>query len=134
MTLVMMDKFIQMDLLLPSQKVYGLGERVHEFQLGEGTWTMWASGQDSPYDDGQGRKGLYGVHPFVLVQSGKAKDDYFGMFFRNSNAQSPVLSYLKDGKAVLSYITIGGQLEVYFFLHGSAKNVVQQYQSMFGKP
>ena len=30
-SLIFMDKFIQMDLLLPSQKVYGLGERVHEF-------------------------------------------------------------------------------------------------------
>jgi hypothetical protein len=30
-SLVMMDKFIQMDFLLPSQRLYGLGERVHEF-------------------------------------------------------------------------------------------------------
>jgi hypothetical protein len=30
-TLVMMDKFIQMDLQLPSQRMYGFGERVREF-------------------------------------------------------------------------------------------------------
>jgi hypothetical protein len=40
----------------------------------------------SPKDDGKGRKGLYGVHPFILVQSGKKKDDFFGIYFRNSNA------------------------------------------------
>jgi hypothetical protein len=97
---------------------------VHEFQLGEGTWTMWASGQDSPYDDGRGRKGTYGVHPFIMIQSGKSKDDYFGMFFRNSNAQSPVIRYLDNGKTLLSYITTGGQVEIYFFLHGSAKDVI----------
>lgn len=42
--LVMMDKFMQMDLKLPSQRLFGFGERVHEFRLGEGTWTMWAKG------------------------------------------------------------------------------------------
>lgn len=84
-SLVFMDKFIQMDFKLPSQRIYGLGERVHDFQLTEGTWTMWAVGLDSPVDDGTGRKGTYGVHPFVLVQTEK-KGDYIGMFFRNSNA------------------------------------------------
>ena len=69
-----------------------------------------------------------------MVKSGARNDDYFGMFFRNSNAQSPVISYRSDGKAVLSYITIGGQIEVYFFLHGTAKQVIQEYQNTFGKP
>ena len=83
-TLFFLDKYIQMDFKLPSQRLYGLGERVHEFGLTQGTWTMWAIGQNSPYDDGKGRKGVYGVHPFVLIQ-GKNKNDFFGMFFRNSN-------------------------------------------------
>jgi hypothetical protein len=87
---------------------------------------MWASGYDSPYDDGSGRNGTYGVHPFILVQS-KYKGDFFGMYFRNSNAQSPVLSFNPDGSSILSYITIGGQIEVYFFIHGSAKTIIQQY-------
>ena len=102
-----MDKFIQMDFLLPSQMLYGLGERVHDFQLTEGTWTMWAIGLDSPVDDGTGRKGTYGVHPFVLVQTDK-KGDYIGLFFRNSNAMSPVIKYQGDGSSILSYITTGG--------------------------
>ena len=54
--LVFMDKFIQMDIQLPTQNLFGFGERVHEFGLGPGTWTMWAKGQDSPYDDGTGGK------------------------------------------------------------------------------
>lgn len=128
-----MDKFIQMDFLLPSQRLYGFGERIHDFQLDEGTWTMWAIGLDSPVDDGQGRKGVYGVHPFVLVQTA-TKGDFIGIFFRNSNAQSPVLKYTDGGKSILSYITTGGQIEAYFFIHGSAKDIIAQYQTMFGKP
>jgi hypothetical protein len=56
-----------MDFILSSQRIHGLGERLRGFNLGEGTYTMWATGQDNVYDDGRGRKGLYGVHPFVLA-------------------------------------------------------------------
>lgn len=85
---------------------------------------MYATGQDSPYDDGTGRKGLYGVHPFLLVQTAADKNDFIGIFFRNSNAMSPVIRYTDDGKTILSYITIGGQIEAYFFMHGPAKKVI----------
>lgn len=133
-SLVMMDKYIQMDLQLPSQRMYGFGERVREFQLGEGTWTMWATGADSPYDDGVGGKQVYGVHPFILVQ-GKNKGDFFGMFFRNSNAQSPLIKFNQTtGGSTLSYITTGGQIEIAFFLHGSAKSIIKQYHNMIGNP
>ena len=43
-SLVMTDKFIQIDFKLPSQRIFGFGERVHDFQLQEGTYTMWATG------------------------------------------------------------------------------------------
>jgi hypothetical protein len=43
-SLVFMDKFIQMDFNLPSQNLYGFGERIHEFGLKEGAWNMWAHG------------------------------------------------------------------------------------------
>jgi alpha-glucosidase len=56
------------------------------------------------------------------------------MYFRNSNAQSPVIKFTGDGKTVLSYITIGGIIEVYFFIHGSAKSIIQQYQNVIGHP
>ena len=38
---------MQLDLHLPSRRIFGLGERTSEFTLGEGTWTMWASGKDN---------------------------------------------------------------------------------------
>lgn len=53
-TFYMTDKFIQMDFKLPSQRIYGLGERNRKFNLEEGTWTMWANGQESQEDVGTG--------------------------------------------------------------------------------
>ena len=132
-----MDKFIQMDFNLPSQNLYGFGERIHEFGLKEGAWNMWAHGQPSPYDDGlSGRKGGYGVHPFILIQ-GKNKDDFYGIYFRNSNAMTPIITFYDnpfDGSKTskLTYITTGGQLEIYFFIHGSAMDIIKKYQDVMG--
>jgi hypothetical protein len=41
---LMMDKYMQLDINLPSRRLYGLGERQGQFALGEGSWTMWANG------------------------------------------------------------------------------------------
>ena len=84
-TLIMYDKYMQLDIQLPSRRLYGFGERTREFALGEGTWTMWANGQQTPYDDGSGGKQTYGVHPFVLVQTA-VPGEFMGIYFRNANA------------------------------------------------
>jgi len=67
---------------------------------------MWASGQDGTYDDGKTRGGLSGVHPFVLYQTKRGL--YMGIYFRNSNAMTPVIRFNDDGTSTLSFITIGG--------------------------
>lgn len=56
------------------------------------------------------------------------------MWFRNTNAMSPVIKFVDGGKAVLSYITTGGQVHAYFFTQGSAKEIISLYQSLVGKP
>jgi len=92
---IMMDKYLQLDMTLPSRRIYGLGERSREFTLKEGTWTMWASGGFMTDDDGTGGKQSFGVHPFALVQSA-VKGEYLGVYFRNTNAMSPVIRYTGD--------------------------------------
>jgi len=83
-----------------------------------------------------GRKGVYGVHPFILIQ-GKNKDDFYGIYFRNSNAMTPIITFYdnpfdRSKTSKLSYITTGGQLEVYFFIHGSAMDIIKKYQDVMG--
>jgi hypothetical protein len=53
---VMSDKFMQLDLQVPTQRIYGFGERQRQFTLSNGTWTMWANGRQQSYDDGTGGK------------------------------------------------------------------------------
>jgi len=130
----LLDKYMQIDFMLPSQNIFGFGERKREFKLGEGTWTMWANGQETPYDDGRGMKQTYGVHPFALVQATDAPDQFLGIWFRNTNAMSPVITHKDDGRAVLSYITTGGKIHAYFFMQGSAKSIIARYLDIAGKP
>ena len=122
-----------MDIKLPSRRIYGLGERQKELLLEEGTWTMWANGQETPYDNGRGGKQGYGVHPFVLIQTA-VKGEFVGMYFRNSNAMSPVVSYTGKYTSTFSYITTGGQLELYMMFNGSPKDIIKQYHNIIGKP
>lgn len=42
---VMSDRFMQLDLQVPTQRIYGFGERQRQFSLDKGTWTMWANGR-----------------------------------------------------------------------------------------
>lgn len=131
---VMMDKYLQLDLVLPSRRIYGLGERNREFTLTEGTYTMWATHDNHDYDDGrQGGKQTYGVHPFALVQTATA-GEFLGIYFRNSEAMSPIVRYTDNDTATLSLISVGGDIETYFFFKGTAKQIIAQYQNLVGKP
>lgn len=133
---------MQLDLQVPSQRIYGLGERNRQFTLTAGTWTMWANGQASPYDNGQGGLQTYGVHPFALIQT-QIEGEFIGLYFRNTNAASPVIRHnkatpgvqpLTDPGAALSYITTGGDIEIFVFVKGDAKGIIRQYQNFVGKP
>lgn len=95
---------------------------------------MWANGQETPIDDGTtGSNQGYGVHPFALVQTAKP-GEYIGVFFRNSNAMSPVITYMGKKESTLSYITTGGQIEIYLFFKGGPKDIIKAYQNMIGRP
>ena len=128
---IFQDKFIQVDMKLPSGKIYGFGERAASFDLGYGAWSMWSQGVDAEQDIGQGGKQLASMHPFCLVKS--SSDEFFGIFFRSANAQSPIVSYYNNTN-ILSYITTGGNLDINFFFRGSAKDVIRSYQQFIGKP
>jgi len=133
-SVLLMDKYLQLDLQLPSRRIYGLGARTSQFALGEGTWTMWSRSRNgSVYDDGTGAKQGGGVHPFALIQS-SVPGEFFGVFFRNTNAMSPVITYTGDSTSTLSVITTGGNLEIYLMFKGSAQQIISQYQKIIGLP
>ena len=120
-----MDKFMQIDFVLPTQMIYGFGERTRNFGLSAGSWTMWSKGWNmGEYDDGFGFKQGPGTHPFALIKKSQKVTDteYFGMFFRNSAPQSPILTFDEvSGCSTLSYITLGGDIDIHYFFFGTPK-------------
>jgi len=127
-----MDKYVQFDLVLPTDKIFGFGERTREFGLTSGAWNMYSKKQDSLYDDGTGGLQGSGVHPFILYQT--RNKSYAGIFFRNSAPTSPVLHPNGDGKMIVSYITTGGPLDVIFFLPGTVHEITSRYFNVIGRP
>jgi len=121
-----------MDFTLPSDQIYGFGERIHATKLDQGAWTMWNKNKGPKLDDGYGR-GVqsYGTHPFLLYKN-PVNNKFGGIFFRNSNNQSPIIVFELVGDNIqtnLSYITTGGKMEVYFFFDGTAEEIIRMYQT-----
>eukprot|EP00094_Tigriopus_californicus_P002589 TCALIF_02501-PA protein Name:"Similar to Gaa Lysosomal alpha-glucosidase (Rattus norvegicus)" AED:0.10 eAED:0.10 QI:0/0.75/0.55/0.88/0.75/0.77/9/17/845 len=123
--LTLSDQFLQIASRLPSENVYGLGEHEQpsfKHDLNWKTWTMFAR-DVSPNPE----LNLYGTHPYytVLENDGNAHS----VLFKNSNAADVTLT----PKPGLVYRTIGGVLDLYFFLGPTPENVVQQYTGALGR-
>jgi alpha-glucosidase (family GH31 glycosyl hydrolase) len=110
----------------------GLGENTHStfqhtlkesYRYGIFARDQWPTGVN---------ENLYGTHPFYMVidTDGQA----FGVFIFNSNAQDYKFDEFDDDQAMLTYRMIGGILDVIFFAGPTPENVIQQYQSVIGKP
>lgn len=58
----------------------------------------------------------------------------FGVLIFNSNAQDYEFSQFNTTQALLTYRTIGGILDLFFFPGPTPEQVIQQYQMVIGKP
>lgn len=57
------------------------------------------------------------------------------MFFASTAPQVfEIVKFYNSTKMVLNYITIGGGLEFYVFLRGSAQDIISRYQNLVGMP
>eukprot|EP00118_Oscarella_pearsei_P007834 m.39311 g.39311 ORF g.39311 m.39311 type:complete len:667 (+) comp32704_c0_seq8:17-2017(+) len=121
------DQFLQMSALLPSSNLYGLGEHVAPLKLDLNWQQLSLFSRDRGTPTGT-QHNLYGVHPFYLnVESdGKA----CGVLLLNSNAMDVIL----QPTPAITYRTIGGILDFYFFTGPSPDEVIQQYTEVIGRP
>ena len=79
-----------------------------------------------------GNENLYGTHPFYMVidDDGQA----FGAFIFNSNAQDYKFDEYDTNQAMLTYRTIGGIFDIFFFAGPTPEDVVRQYHGLIGYP
>ena len=126
------DNYINFESHLTSDYIFGFGERIHNFKLKEGIYTIWPRDQKNLYDEGKGGKNLYGHQPIGLHKT-KFKNIWLGFVFLNSNAQD-VQIYKKETETFLSHKTIGGIIDYYIIVDDSPENVIKSIHYLIGIP
>ncbi|XP_076621881.1 lysosomal alpha-glucosidase [Colletes latitarsis] len=119
------DQFLQISALLPTHNIYGLGEHETNLKLDTNWKILTLSNLDQPPME---NANLYGSHPFYLIleNSGKAH----GVLFLNSNTMDVIL----QPSPGITFRTIGGIFDIYFFLGPTPADVIRQYSEIVGKP
>ncbi|KAK4251780.1 glycoside hydrolase [Corynascus novoguineensis] len=145
--LVYENQFIEFVSALPENyNLYGLGEVIHGFRLGNNfTRTLFAADVADAVD-----ANIYGSHPVYLdtryfTTDGSGKLTYVsdatektaeyvsythGVFLRNAHAQEVLLQ-----SSGITWRTMGGSIDLYFYSGPKAADVIKSYQqSTIGLP
>ncbi|XP_052774040.1 sucrase-isomaltase, intestinal-like isoform X2 [Mya arenaria] len=127
--LIFSDQYLQLSTYLASDNFYGLGEHRHmrlKHDIDYKTWPIFT--RDAAVNSPD-HTNLYGAHPFYMNLEDE-KGNAHAVFFLNSNAMEVLL----DPNPRLTYRTIGGVLDFYFFLGPDPESVIQQYHQLIGAP
>ena len=125
--------YINFESILSSDNIYGFGERIHNFKLTKGTYTIWPTNQKIKNDDVKEGQKSYGHQPIGLHKT-RFKNVWLGFVFFNSNAQD-IQIYKKSGKkTVLSHKTIGGIIDYYIIVNNSPEKVIKDIKYLIGMP
>jgi lysosomal alpha-glucosidase len=124
--LIFSDQFIQISTIVPSKRVYGIGEQRLSFMHDLNRWIQIAlySHDVPPYPN----VNLYGVHNFMLGMTDSGKS--YGIYFLNSNAQEVIL----QPTPAVTYRTIGGIIDLFIFTAENPADVVSDYWTLIGPP
>jgi alpha-glucosidase (family GH31 glycosyl hydrolase) len=125
------DLFIALNYYLTSNDIYGFGERMHDFKLGEGKFTMWPNASIGVHPDyGIGGDNSYGAHPIALH---KVNNQLFlGIIFNNINAQDVIIKTISNKNVSLEHRTIGGIIDYYFCIGNKPDDVLIQLHNILG--
>ena len=128
------DTYINFEFKLTSDKIYGFGERTHDFQLKEGTYTIWPHDcGGTKYDDGLGGMNQYSHQPIGLHKT-KYKNLWLGFIFLNTNSQDVVIHSDSKKNTYLTHRTIGGIIDYYIIVCDSPEDIIKTIQMILGSP
>lgn len=119
------DQFLQLSAKLPTNFIYGLGEHRTNFLLDTNWQSLTFFNHDQPPT---AQSNLYGSHPFYLAVEPNGKSS--GVLLLNSNAMDIIL----QPSPAVTYRTIGGILDFYFFIGPTPSDVIEQFTELVGRP
>ncbi|KAJ6261012.1 Alpha-glucosidase [Drechslerella dactyloides] len=129
--LIFENQFVEWKTTLPANaNIYGLGDIISEnFRLQGANRTIYSADiGDTP------EANLYGAHPFYLDHryvkaNGTTKGYAHGVFSRNFHGQDILVR--EEG---ITWRTIGGSIDLYFFSGPTPAKVTQSYVTTIGRP
>jgi alpha-glucosidase (family GH31 glycosyl hydrolase) len=129
---VYVRNFIQVKFLAGGKHVFGLGERVGKFELGDGVYSVW--NYDKMHEETGVPPGnnMYSSHPFYMIHTHNPFD-FAGVFFLTSNPMDVRVKHIGI-QTEMDHILSGGILELYLIGKGTAEHVVREYHYIIGKP
>lgn len=127
-TLIYTKDFIQINFNLASSYVFGLGEHYDNFLKKTDSYKAYSFYNTDKLPLPQGRRS-YGSFPFLINLSKSTKTAY-GIYFHNSDGMDIVLQ--PDNS--ISFRTVGGVIDLFFFSGPTALDVIKQYQNLVGLP
>jgi len=120
--------FIQLETKLPSDAVYGFGERAYKFKLDPGIYTIWGRDEPDVLEDGKGGGNIYGHHPVGLFRG--EKGSFFLTYMRNSNPKDVIIT----AEPSLTYKMTGGVIDLVFFVGDKYPDTaIKLYHEYIGK-
>ncbi|RWS01075.1 lysosomal alpha-glucosidase-like protein, partial [Dinothrombium tinctorium] len=123
-------RFKQIATPVPSDHLYGFAEHNTKMYLKADKrkiYTFFNRGEQ-PEERNDPQFNLYGYHPFYLML--EQNGDAHGVFFHNTHA----LDVVVQPRPTLTYRTVGGDLDFFFFLGPKPDDVTSQYTSIVGRP
>ena len=125
--LIYTDYYIELSTQLPSDKVYGFGERNYKFKLDPGVYTIWARDKADFIETGQGNGNTYGQHPVGLFQA--KNGTFYTVLMKNSNAMDILIH-----NSTLTYKMVGGVIDLIIFVGDKYPDTsLKKYHEYIGK-
>jgi len=120
--------FIQLETKLPSDAVYGFGERAYKFKLNPGIYTIWGRDEPDVLEDGKGGGNIYSHHPVGLFRG--QKGSFFLTYMRNSHPKDVIIT----AEPSLTYKITGGVIDLVFFVGDKYPDTcIKLYHEYIGK-
>ena len=126
------DTYINFESKLGTDKIFGFGERTHDFKLSNGIYTIWPHDcGGTKYDDGKGGMNQYSHQPIGLHKTKFGL--WLGFVFLNTNAQDVIINS-NSNNTFLTHKTIGGIIDYYIIVDETPEEVIKDIQVLLGKP
>ena len=129
---VYVRNFIQIKFLVGGKRIFGLGERVGKFELGDGVYSIWnydTMNEETGIPPGNN---MYSSHPFYMIHTHNPYD-FAGVFFLTSNPMDVRVKHIGI-HTEMDHILSGGIIDLYLIAESTAEHVIREYHYIIGKP